>query len=369
MDGAARVGIVGGGQLGRMLALAGVPLGIRTTVLDPARDACAAAVADQILGPFDDASALAQLAERSDVVTFEFENVPAASVRALAEHNRVEPGAAALAVSQDRLAEKSLFAELGIPTGRSEPVDDAEQLRSAARAFGGSLILKTRRLGYDGKGQFRLDGPDDADEAFAAVGSAPSLAEAFVPFGRELSQLSVRGRDGKVCHYPLVENVHRDGILRETRAPAADLSDGTVAAARSYVERLMSHFGYVGVMALELFEAEDGLMANELAPRVHNTGHWTIDAAACSQFENHLRAICGLPLGDTRATQESAMLNLIGGTPPLAELAAVPGACVHLYGKEPRPGRKLGHVTLIAAGDEFEQRLAALRELVDSHNS
>lgn len=364
-----RVGIVGGGQLGRMLALAGAQLGIRTTVLDPARDACAAAVADQIVAPYDDAAALAQLAERSDVVTFEFENVPAESVRALADHKRVAPGPEALAVSQDRVLEKRLFADLDIPTGRSEPVDDADQLRAAASSIGGPLVLKTRRLGYDGKGQARLAGPDDAAEAFASVGGAPSIAEQYVEFSRELSQISVRGRDGDVRHYPLVENRHREGILRETLAPAGNVSDELANAARGHTERLMNRLDYVGVLALELFETDDGLLANELAPRVHNTGHWTIDGAVCSQFENHLRAVCGLPLGECAVRQQCAMLNLIGGVPPLAEIAAIPGLRIHLYDKEPRPGRKVGHLTLLGEGDEFEQLLQALRELVESHSS
>ncbi len=370
MGEAPRVGIVGGGQLGRMLALAGAPLGIRTTVLDPSRDACAAAVADQIVAPYDDKAALSQLAERSDVVTFEFENVPAAAVRELAEHQRVEPDAAALAVSQDRLAEKQLFGELGITTARNEPVDDEQQLRNVAAAFGGPLVLKTRRFGYDGKGQTNVQTAGDVTGALKALEGAPAIAEALVEFTRELSQVSVRSRDGMVLHYPLVENVHRDGILRETRAPADGVNETTASQARGYMEALMAHLGYVGVLALELFDTPDGLLANELAPRVHNSGHWTIDGAACSQFENHLRAVCGLPLGEVALREPCTMLNLIGGVPPLAELAAVPGARIHLYDKQSRPGRKVGHVTLLGGdGDEFERHLAALRELVESHNS
>jgi 5-(carboxyamino)imidazole ribonucleotide synthase len=363
------VGIVGGGQLGRMLALAGLPLGIHTTVLDPSGEACAAAAADLILAPYDDLSALAQLAQRSDVVTFEFENVPAGAARELEAAVRVAPGAAALEASQDRLTEKTLFEKLGIPTARFAPAEDATQLAAAVESVGAPALVKTRRLGYDGKGQARIDSAGEAGEIFTALGDAPVIVESLVPFARELSQVSVRSKDGEIRHYPLVENVHRDGILRQTHAPADRIDESTAATAREHVERLMRQLEYVGVLALELFEHDNELLANEFAPRVHNTGHWTIDGAVCSQFENHLRAITGLPLGDTSARETCVMLNLVGGVPPTAQLAATPAAHVHLYGKQARPGRKIGHVTLTGAGDEFEQRLAALRELVDSHSA
>lgn len=365
MPAAQRVGIVGGGQLGRMLALAAATLDLRVTVLDPATDACAATAADLIVAPYDDAAALAQLAERSDVVTFEFENVPGDALRTLADAHRVAPPPRALEVSQDRLLEKQLFAKLGIATAPYAPADDAESLASALAELGVAAVVKTRRLGYDGKGQAHASGADDAAQVFSMIGARPAIAEQLVAFDRELSQVSVRGQGGALAHYPLVENRHADGILRETHAPAAGAGDALAARAREYVTALLEELDYVGVIALELFQVGDDLLANEFAPRVHNTGHWTIDAAVCSQFENHLRAVCGLPLGGGDALGPCTMFNLIGGLPELGELAAVPGARIHLYGKAPRPGRKLGHVTLLHdAASDPEDRARRLRELV-----
>jgi 5-(carboxyamino)imidazole ribonucleotide synthase len=325
------VGVVGGGQLGRMLGLAGIPLGLRFRFLDPARDAPAAEVGELVVAPYEEAARLAGC----DVVTYEFENVPVGPVRRLTD---VLPPPAALEAAQDRLAEKRLFRRLGIPT------PEFEQPPLPA-------LAKTRRLGYDGKGQRRIAALDELRD--------DEIAEEIVPFRRELSILAVRARGGETAFYPLVENVHRDGILRTSRAPAAPERQ---AGAEEYATRLLDELGYVGVLALELFDTGDALLANELAPRVHNSGHWTIEGAATSQFENHLRAILGLPLGQTHALGDAALVNLIGRVPPLHELLRVPGAHVHLYGKAPRPGRKLGHVTLVgAAADALGavERLAA----------
>jgi 5-(carboxyamino)imidazole ribonucleotide synthase len=329
------VGCLGGGQLGRMLALAGIPLGLRFRFLDPAADACAGDVGELLVGPYDDPTLLDRLAEGTAAVTFEFENVPVESTR----HVGALPGPRALEEGQDRLLEKELFRRLDIPTARFGSLDET----------GMPALVKRRRLGYDGKGQRRIDRADTlADD---------ELAEELVPFSRELSIVAVRGRDGETRFYPLAENVHRGGVLRLSRVPALDAAE---QIARDYTGRLLEELDYVGVLALELFEVEGGLLANEFAPRVHNTGHWTIDAAETSQFENHLRAILGLPLGPTDARAPCAMVNLIGEIPPLTELLALPAAHLHLYGKSPREGRKVGHVTLVEPEEAAVQAALAL---------
>ncbi len=329
------VACIGGGQLGRMLGLAGLPLGMSFRFLDPAPDACAGAVGELLVGEYGDRDALARLADGADVVTYEFENVPveaAAAVGAI-------PGVAALEHGQDRLREKELFRSLGIGTARFGSLEET----------GVPALVKSRRLGYDGKGQRRVEAVEPLSEG--------ELAEELVPFDRELSIVGVRGRDGETRFWPLGENVHRDGILHLTRAPATDAPQ---AEAEAVCATLMDALDYVGVLAVELFEVDGRLLANEFAPRVHNTGHWTIDGAATSQFENHLRAILGLPLGPTEARGLSVMVNLIGDVPQLRELTALPGARVHLYGKEPRAGRKVGHVTLVDASEETVERALAL---------
>lgn len=366
MSPVARVGIVGGGQLGRMLALAAAPLNIECTVLDPGEDACAGVAATHVRAGFDDSKALARLSAECDFVTFEFENVPA---DALAAVDSPRPPAAALATSQDRLTEKLLFERLGIATAPYRAVESLDDLRAASAEIGGPGVLKTRRLGYDGKGQARLSGPADADRAWHEIGEAPAILEGLVDFDRELSIVAVRGGGGDIAFYPLTQNIHRDGILRESRAPAA-LDRGGAASlaqtARRYAQSLMEELEYVGVLTLELFQQGSRLLANEFAPRVHNSGHWTIDAAPTSQFENHLRAVADLPLGATEPAAECVMLNLIGGAPRPEEILAVPGAHLHLYGKTARPGRKIGHVTLTATdgltADEAAERLRAAVE-------
>jgi 5-(carboxyamino)imidazole ribonucleotide synthase len=346
------VGILGGGQLARMLALAAAPLGIRTLAVDGAADACAGQVSGLVVAAWDDEAALAEFARQVDVVTFDFENVPAATAERLAGLVDVFPNSRALAVAQDRLSEKTLFRESGLNTPEFAVVDTRDDLVAAVGRIGLPAILKTRRLGYDGKGQFRLKVPADIDAAWAALGDAASrhglILEAFVPFDRELSVVAVRGRDGAFRTWPLTRNWHVDGVLSLSLAPAPGTSDAleheAVAHARAIAERL----DYVGVFALELFVQGNELLGNEMAPRVHNSGHWTIEGAHTSQFENHIRAVLGLPLGDTGVRGASAMLNWIGEMPdPAPVLSAVDGHW-HDYGKEARPGRKVGHATICA---------------------
>jgi 5-(carboxyamino)imidazole ribonucleotide synthase len=364
-EGSVRVGIVGGGQLGRMLALAGHQLGLACTTLDPAEGSAASQVAPSIVGAYDDRPALASLAETSDVVTYEFENVPVEAARFLAAQVPVRPGPQALEAAQDRLSEKALFAELGIPTAPFAPVDDLASLEDAIERVGLPAVLKTRRLGYDGKGQFVLHDPVRAEDAWRAVGERPSILEAKVAFSREVSVLAARGLEGDVVAYPLVENRHREGILRLSLAPAPEATPALQARAEGFARAVLERLDYVGVIAIELFQVGEELLGNEIAPRVHNSGHWTIEGATTSQFEQHLRAVCGLPLGEATARGPSAMVNLIGALPDPADVLAVPGARLHRYGKAPRPGRKVGHVTITAPTREaLEERLARLLPLI-----
>lgn len=361
----AQVSVLGGGQLGRMLGLAGRALGLELLFVDPNPDSPAAAVGPLLARDYEDALALEQLA-RADVVTFEFENVPVSAIKQLEASGRVFPGSRALEVAQDRLHEKSCFRALGIDTPPFEPVSSPEELRAALERIGLPAVLKTRRMGYDGKGQAVLRSHADAEQAFARLGATPLILEGFVDFQRELSIIAVRGRDGQVLCYPLVENHHARGILRKTLAPAPATDDALQRNANRYVEQLLRHLDYVGVLALELFQLDQGLLANEIAPRVHNSGHWTIEGARTSQFENHLRAILGLPLGATDALSPCAMLNLIGGVPDPAALLAVPDAHLHWYGKQPRPDRKVGHVTVRAPDAlTLAERVAELERLLE----
>lgn len=353
------VGIVGGGQLARMLALAGYPLGLHFRVLDPSVDACAGRVAELIEGEYDDPDALDRLADWADVVTFDFENVPAAAAERLAERTAVYPPPTALAVAQDRLSEKTLFRRLDIPTPAFVPVAARAALDPATVVTGLPAVLKTRRLGYDGKGQRVLKSAADLDPAFTALGSVPLIVEGFVNFEREVSIIAARGRDGDTVFYPLTGNTHRDGILRLSRAPFDNTE--LTEQARDYAARLLRELDYVGVLAIEFFVAEGRLLANEMAPRVHNSGHWTIEGAETSQFENHLRAVCGLPPGSTAPRGHSAMLNCIGEMADRTSCLAIPGVHYHDYGKTARPGRKVGHVTVRAEdAEQVEAGLAAL---------
>ncbi len=340
------VGIVGGGQLARMLALAGYPLGLRFQVLDPAPDACAGQVALLMQGDYHDEARLASLAAWADVVTFDFENVPADAARVLEGRVAVYPPVEALALAQDRLSEKTLFWEMGIPTPTFATVDSLEELHSAVLRVELPAVLKTRRLGYDGKGQQVLRAAEDIEPAWRALGGAPLILESFVPFEYEVSILAARGRDGATACYSLVENHHRDGILRLSRAPCR--MPELEREGWDYARRLLDRLDYIGVLAIEFFVKDGRLIANEMAPRVHNSGHWTLEGTETSQFENHLRAILGLPLGSTAALGHAAMVNGIGDLPERATVLAIPGAHYHAYGKASRPGRKVGHITLRA---------------------
>lgn len=352
----AAIGIIGGGQLGRMLAMAAARLGYRTVVLEPQGDCPAAQVANrQIVAAYDDAFALAELVRDCDVVTYEFENVPVEAANLLVADVPVLPPPAALEVSQDRLKEKNFLNGIGLATAPFCPVDSADDLPAALAGFGGSGVLKTRRLGYDGKGQRLLRGSAAAGAAgaFAALGGVPLLLEGFVPFEREISVVAARGTDGSLAAYDPAENVHRDGILRTSTVPAR-IPAATAEAARRAAFAILDALGYVGIIGVELFVMADGsVLVNEIAPRVHNSGHWTEAACAVSQFEQHVRAIAALPLGDPSRHSDCVMQNLIGDEVLRApDLLAEPGLVLHLYGKaESRPGRKMGHFTRLAPKD------------------
>lgn len=363
---AMRVGILGGGQLGRMLALEGRPLGLRFRFLEPKDEPPVAELGQIVQAAYDDPDGVARFGVGLDVVTYEFENVPVASARSLARERPILPPPGALEMAQDRLVEKRGFRDLEIPTAPFAPVDDRSDLDEALERVGTPAVLKTRRFGYDGKGQAVLEGPADADAGWESLaGRGPFILEGFVEFDRELSILAVRGRDGSEAFYPLVENHHRDGILRLSLAPAPGLDPGVQSRAEGYARRVLDRLEYAGVVAIELFQVGHDLLANEMAPRVHNSGHWTLDGAVTSQFENHLRAVCGFPLGATGVRGAAAMLNLLGGVPDPARILAVPGAHLHLYEKGPRPGRKLGHVNLTAEDEEgVRESLERVEEIV-----
>lgn len=351
------IGVLGGGQLGRMLGLAGIPLGERFVYVDPSPDAPAAAVGELIVAPYDDEGALLRLAETADVVTYEFENVPAASLDVIEGKVRAYPPADALRLSQDRLDEKQVFEKVGLSVPRYVPASSEPELRGALERVGLPAVVKTRREGYDGKGQVVVRNDEDSIRAAALVIERPCLVEQLVEFDRELSIVAVRAVNGEFRAYPVVENHHHDGILRKTIAPAPNLDPALQGRAEEHAARLMEALGYVGVLAVELFEVDGDLLGNEMAPRVHNSGHWTIEGAATSQFENHVRAVLNLPLGPTEARGEWIMVNLIGEVPDTRALLRIPGIHVHLYDKEPRPGRKVGHVTGPAATSHDLQQI------------
>jgi 5-(carboxyamino)imidazole ribonucleotide synthase len=344
------IGILGGGQLGRMLAVAASRLGIRTHIYSdetaaPAFDVSAA----RTVGSYEDDDALARFALSCDVVTCEFENVPAGTLEAAARHVPVFPGAQSFAVAQDRLAEKDFVTGLGIPVAPYARIDSADDLRAALARVRIPALLKTRRFGYDGRGQIMIRGEDDIAAALEAIGHAPALIEGIVRFEREISVIVVRGQDGAMQFYDPIENVHENGILAISRAPAR-IPQSLAVEARSIAGRIAEALAHVGVLCVEMFEREGEkpeLIVNEFAPRVHNSGHWTIDACLVSQFENHVRATCFWPLGEASRHSDAVMTNLIGvEVERWGELAAKPGTAVHLYGKtEARAGRKMGHVT------------------------
>jgi 5-(carboxyamino)imidazole ribonucleotide synthase len=352
-----RVGILGGGQLGRMLALAGYPLGVRFRHLGSPQDTSAREVAEHINAAYEDTEALARFAEGLDVVTYESENVPVEAVQFLSARVPVLPSLAALQASQDRLNEKLAFAAVGIPTAPYAAVNSFEELKEAAPRIGYPGVLKTRRMGYDGKGQFVLRSPDELQMAWDRLHSEGLILEGLIPFDRELSIIAVRGRTGETMFYPLVENMHADGILRVSYAPAPDAEE-LQSVAEDYATRILDSLDYVGVLAIELFQAGAQLIANEMAPRVHNSGHWTIEGAETSQFENHVRAILGYPLGDVAPIGHCAMINVIGRIPDTAGVLQNRDAHLHMYGKAARPGRKLGHITLRGSDERLVRKRA-----------
>ena len=337
-----RIGIIGAGQLGQMLGYAARDLDVECRFVDPSDTPPAADCGEVIQKPFDDAGALAELAATCDVVTYEFENVPVEALHKIEGKVPVYPPAAALRHAQDRLDEKRLFDQLDIPLPGYRTIDSHEDIVTAVDQLGLPLVIKTRRLGYDGKGQFVIRERKDIDDAWKALGGNSLIAEQWVNFDYEVSAIGARNVDGDIVIYPLSRNVHEDGILRTSRSPvdAPELAD----RAETYVRRLLGHLDYVGVLALELFVCDNDLMANEFAPRVHNSGHWTIEGAATSQFENHLRAVMNMPLGSTASVGHAGMINLIGDIPD--SVRSLERGVLHDYGKAPRPGRKLGHITV-----------------------
>ncbi len=359
------VAVLGGGQLGRMLALAGIPLGLGFRFLDPSPDATAGALGVLVVGGLGDETALTHVTEGAAVVTYEWEGVPGAAARFVASTGRpVLPPPIALDVAQDRLQEKELCRRLAIGTPEFAAVDDRADLERAVKELGLPAVLKTRRGGYDGKGQVVVREPRDVERAWSALGDVPLILEGHVPFDRELSVLAVRGRDGATTCWPLVQNHHDGGILRRSLAPAPGLTVGLQTSGERLAGKLLDALEYAGVLAVELFDVHGELLVNELAPRVHNSGHWSIEGADTSQFENHLRAILGWPLGSTATVGVSAMVNCVGALPDRESVLAIPGAHLHDYAKGPRPGRKVGHVTITAAdAGELRARVARLSGL------
>ncbi len=359
-----KVGVLGAGQLGRMLAIAGEPLGANFSFFDPNPQSPVRDVGELTSADYTDTAALEQFASGLDVCTYEFESIPVAAVEIVAASVPVYPSVQALRVAQDRVLEKRCFQHMGIRTAPSRDVASRGDLDKAAHEIGLPAVLKTRRFGYDGKGQVVIRSDDELTSAWEQLGGVPLIMEQFVEFDRELSIIASRSRDGEAVFYPLVENEHDHGILGSSFAPAA-VSETKERTARDYVRRIMSSFDYVGVIALEMFEVGDKLVANEIAPRVHNSGHWTIDAAKTSQFENHIRAICGMELGSADAVGHSVMLNVLGIEPDVERLAAIRGAHVHMYGKPPAPRRKLGHITVVADhAVEARQRATEVRRML-----
>ena len=356
-----KIGVLGGGQLGRMLALAGYPLGLEFVFYDHNPQACAAELGTLVVGEFDDKAQLTAFAKQVDVVTVEFENIPLAALQHVNQYVPVYPDPFAVSAAQDRLNEKQLFESLGIPTPEFNAVEDAESLADIATRHNDTLVVKSRRFGYDGKGQLQLESSDDAAKVWIALGGVPLIAEQHMQFNREVSIIAVRNRSGETGFYPLTENLHKQGILRRSQV---SLHDPLQSKAEDYAQRVMKELNYVGVLAFEFFDCDGKLFANEIAPRVHNSEHWTIEGAATSQFENHLRAIMDWPLGDTGVRAHCVMYNIIGEQPDVTMMLKVPDAHVHYYGKAPRPGRKLGHVTLWGS---TEQNALAVEDILNGH--
>lgn len=343
-----------------MLALAGFPLGLSFRFLDSNPDSPARPLGHCTIADFSDPHAIQDFLRGVDLATYEFENVPIGTVDQIAARVPVYPPPGALLTGQDRLLEKILFRELGLTVHAFAPVNSAHELASALETIGLPAIAKTRRMGYDGKGQKVIRSQADADTAWNELGGRSLLVEQLISFQAEISALAVRARNGQTHVYPLIENVHRAGILHRSISPAPSATPALQAQAEVHIRAVMDRLNYVGVLAIEFFIADGRLFVNEMAPRVHNSGHWTIEGAATSQFENHLRAVCGLPLGDCSPRGHSLMLNLVGHEPDAAAWLAEPGAHLHLYGKEARPGRKVGHVTFVSQHPWTPAELARL---------
>jgi 5-(carboxyamino)imidazole ribonucleotide synthase len=358
--------VLGGGQLGRMLALAGYQLGVEFRFFDPHSGAPVGQIGQLIAAEYSDRVALERFLDGVDVVTYEFESIPLSTVQFVAERVKVFPPVQALKTAQDRLLEKTLFTELGIPTPPFARVDSLDDLEQAVARIGLPAVLKTRRMGYDGKGQAVIRDPSGIESAWKQLSGSPLLVEKYVSFQHELSVIGVRDMRGRDVFYSPVENVHREGILRKSTVPSASTSPESSTVAIDYCRRLMSKLDYVGVLALELFAVDGELLANEMAPRVHNSGHWTIEGAETSQFENHLRAVLSLPLGTTALRGSSVMLNIIGRIPSRERVLAVEGAHLHLYGKAPTEKRKVGHVTVVGrSAAALEAATIALEALIE----
>lgn len=359
------VGVMGAGQLGQMLALAGRRLGFQFRFLSPDADSAVGQFAELIVADYTNEAALTHFAEGLDVATYEFESIPSSAVRFVAERCPTYPPPEALETAQDRGNEKQCFERLGIPTAPFGIAESMRDVRAILERIGVPAVVKSRRLGYDGKGQAVMRSREEIGNAWVKLGGVPSIVEAFVKFSRELSIIAVRSRTGDHAFYPLVENHHTDGILRFSLAPAPNVSHELQSGAEEYAMRVMDDLNYVGVLAIEFFETPEGLVANEMAPRVHNTGHWTIEGADTSQFENHLRAIAGLPLGSTEMGGAAGMVNVIGIEPDVARLRELPDVHVHMYGKSPAPKRKLGHITVTADDlDGVRSGVARLRHVL-----
>lgn len=364
-----KIGILGAGQLARMLALAAYPLGFKTLCIDPTENACATQVTDVIKADYKDENALKKFLADVDCVTYETENIPLATAEWISKQHSLFPSPEVLKVAQDRLYEKTLFQTLGIPVAPFFKIDSLIDLQSAIAKIGFPAVLKTRRFGYDGKGQCVLKNASDLEKAWAqqlhteTQSEKPAfILEKWIAFQQEISIIAVRNAGGEIRFYPLTRNEHRAGILRFSEAPYhhANLEK----QAQNYARTLLEHFNYVGVLSIEFFDADEKLLINEMAPRVHNSGHWTIEGAQTSQFENHLRAICHLPLGETEMQGKSAMLNCIGQEPSIQDVLKIPGAHYHSYGKAQKPERKLGHVTLVENSQEkYETSLKKLQAL------
>ena len=359
-----KIGILGAGQLGRMLALAGIPLNCTFKFLDPAPDSPAAVAGKQYTGNYEDFNLLDSFLEDLDVVTYEFENVSAEATQYLTGKVKLYPPTEALEVTQDRIFEKTFFNKIGIPTPAFFEINNKEELAEAVNKNGYPCVLKTRRMGYDGKGQYVIKEKNDLEKLISEVDIKNMILEDFIKFDREVSIIAVRSANGQTAYYPLVQNLHREGILRLSIAPAMLTNDALQREAERMAGDVLTNLNYVGVLAIEFFEKDGKLLANEMACRVHNSGHWTIEGAETSQFENHIRAVTGMPLGSTSCIGYSAMFNIVGEVPELSNLLSVEGLHLHLYGKEPRPNRKIGHITYRNSNyDQFVENVEKLKHV------